>query len=430
MSRYLIISADCHAGLPTEDYRSYLESKYHARFDESVREIAAMRAEMAKAGMSNPEFAKKWYEENEEGLRGGWDAARRDKELDGDGVAGEVLFSDADAVTGINSAPFGAGLGMSGDSAPELVLAGARAHNRWLAELCSESPERRAGVALIPSILHDPEVAVAEVRAAKEAGLRGGIQIPTMWASKEPYHNERYDPVWAVCEELDMPVHIHVGAASRDEYDGLVGIYITEVRWWSARPLWFLLWSGVFERYPGLKFGVTEGSCHWVPELLFNMDSVVLRDNAGSQKLGANRAKLSLLPSEYFDRNCFIGASSTKRREIALRYEIGVGNIMWGNDFPHPEGTWPHTKEWLRTTFCDVPADETRQMRGTNAAEIYNFDTEALAPLVEKIGPTPAELGQEEGHDLEKWREAAEVGRHWLTGKGPIPTVPSGTRAA
>jgi hypothetical protein len=167
-----------------------------------------------------------------------------------------------------------------------------------------------------------------------------------------------------------------------------------------------------------------------VPELLFNMDSVVIRDHAGSQKLGPNRAKLSLLPSEYFDRNCFIGASSTKRREIALRYEIGVGNMMWGNDFPHPEGTWPHTKDWLRKTFCDVPVEETRQMLGTTAAELYNFDTEALAPLVEKIGPTPADLGQEEAQNLEKWREAAEVGRHWLTGKEPIPTVPTGSRAA
>ncbi len=221
-----------------------------------------------------------------------------------------------------------------------------------------------------------------------------------------------------------MPVHTHVGPASRDEYDGLVGIYITEVRWWSARPLWFLLWSGVFERHPRLKFAVTEGSCHWVPELLFNMDHVVLREHAGSQKLGANRAKLSLLPSEYFDRNCFIGASSTKRREIALRYEIGVGNMMWGNDFPHPEGTWPHTTDWLRRTFCDIPAEETRQMLGTTAAEVYNFDTEALAPLVEKIGPTPADLGQDEAQNLEKWRAAEEVGRHWLTGKGPISTGP------
>ena len=77
MSRYLIISADCHAGLPTEDYRSYLESKYHERFDESVLQIAAMRAEMAKAGMSNPEFAEKCTADNEAGPRGRRDAARR-----------------------------------------------------------------------------------------------------------------------------------------------------------------------------------------------------------------------------------------------------------------------------------------------------------------------------------------------------------------
>jgi hypothetical protein len=60
-----------------------------------------------------------------------------------------------------------------------------------------------------------------------------------------------------------------------------------------------------------------------------------------------------MLPSEYFDRNVFIGSSNTRRREIARRFEIGVGNIMWGNDFPHPEGTWPHCREWLRDAFWD-----------------------------------------------------------------------------
>ena len=62
MSRYLIISSDCHAGLPTREYRSYLESKYHSRFDESVRQNEATRAaEMAKRRMSNPEFTKESY---------------------------------------------------------------------------------------------------------------------------------------------------------------------------------------------------------------------------------------------------------------------------------------------------------------------------------------------------------------------------------
>jgi hypothetical protein len=139
--RYLVISADTHAGLPGPEYREWLDPEHRERFDRFLEE-RARAAEMAKAGFLNEEFAKAWQEENEEGLRGGWDAARRDKELDADGVAGEVIFPDADSVTGGASAPFGAGLGATGDTSAELLLAGARAHNRWLAELCGESPER------------------------------------------------------------------------------------------------------------------------------------------------------------------------------------------------------------------------------------------------------------------------------------------------
>ena len=66
---------------------------------------------------------------------------------------------------------------------------------------------------------------------------------------------------------------------------------------------------------------------------------------------------LPMLPSEYFDRNIKIGSSNTRRRELGRRYEIGVDNIMWGNDFPHPEGTYPHTRYWIRERFKDVPED-------------------------------------------------------------------------
>ena len=122
-------------------------------------------------------------------------------------------------------------------------------HNRWLAELCAESPERRAGVAIVP-IVGDIDAAVAEIHRARESGLRGGILIPSTWAPAAPYHDPRYEPVWAACQDLDLPVHVHSGAADRESYGEHVGIYVSEVRWWSTRPLWFLLWSGVFERYP------------------------------------------------------------------------------------------------------------------------------------------------------------------------------------
>jgi predicted TIM-barrel fold metal-dependent hydrolase len=265
--------------------------------------------------------------------------------------------------------------------------------------------------------LHDIDAAVAEITRARESGLRGGILIPSMWAPYPPYHDRRYDPVWAACQDLDLPIHVHSGAADKEAYGEHVGIYVAEVRWWSMRPLWFLLWSGVFERYPRLKFVVTECGAFWANDLLWTMDIVFDREHA-AKKLGSQlTANLTMRPSEYFDRNCAIGASNTRRRELARRYEIGVGNLMWGNDFPHPEGTWPHTKEWLRSQFWDIPVHETRQILGANAAEVYGFDLAALAPLVAGIGPTPAELDQSGEGEVDKWTELAAAGRPWLTGK-------------
>jgi len=277
---------------------------------------------------------------------------------------------------------------------------------------------RRAGVAIVP-ILHDIDAAVAEIEWAANAGLRGGILVPSMWQPYPPYHHERYDRIWAACQDLQMPVHVHSGAADKESYGEWVGIYVSEVRWWSTRPLWFLLWSGKFEQFPGLRFVVTECGAFWAADLLWTSDIVYDREHA-AKKLGKNlTSHLEMRPSEYFDRNCAIGASNTRRRELARRYEIGVGNIMWGNDFPHPEGTWPHTKEWLRSAFCDIPIDETQAILGQNAAEVYSFDTDALAPVVERIGPTPDELGQtgmESDGRLDKWEAVRRAGRPWITG--------------
>jgi predicted TIM-barrel fold metal-dependent hydrolase len=180
------------------------------------------------------------------------------------------------------------------------------------------------------------------------------------------------------------------------------------------------LWSGVFERHPGLKFAVTEAGAFWAADLLWTMDIVYDREHA-AKKLGDKLvAKLSMRPSEYFDRNCWIGASNTRRRELARRYEIGVGNLMWGNDFPHPEGTWPHTREWLRSAFCDIPVEDTAAILGGNAAAVYNFDTEALRPVADRIGPTPQDLDQGSPEILAKWTDLAAAGRPWLTGKEGI----------
>jgi predicted TIM-barrel fold metal-dependent hydrolase len=410
--RYLVISADCHAGLPTEQYRPYVDPAFREAFDEMIAE----RTEQARVrSISDPGFAEKWFEENKDGISGAWNGERRDKELDADGVVAEVIFPDGDAVTGFTGAPFGAGLSSTGRLDPELAMAGARAHNRWLAELCAESPLRRAGVAITP-ILDDPDAGIREAVWAAEHGLRG-VLIPSMWAPYPAYHDARYERFWATCADLNLPVHVHSGPAASDDYGEHVALYLMEVRWWAARPLWFLMWTGVFERHPNLRFGVTESGAFWVPDLLWLMDTRYRHAHTSKKVSHASIiGDLKMLPSEYFDRNCFVGASTPERFEIERRHQIGLGAFLWGNDFPHPEGTWPHTREWLRDGFHDVPVGETRAILGLNAARVYTFDLARLGRLAEQIGPTPSDLGQvDDAANVAQWHDAAARGRFWLT---------------
>jgi predicted TIM-barrel fold metal-dependent hydrolase len=171
------------------------------------------------------------------------------------------------------------------------------------------------------------------------------------------------------------------------EMPGALGIYVTEVAWWLVRPLVFMIWGGIFERYPTLKAVVTEGTSSWAPELLSLMDRRYSLEH-GTKKLGTGyRKAMSMKPSEYFHRNIMIGSSGMNRDEAEMRHEIGVHNIMWGSDYPHPEGSWPITRKIMQDTFHGLPEDELERMLGLNAAEFYGFDTEKLLPLAQRIGP-------------------------------------------
>ena len=324
---YLIIAADSHAGLPTADYREYLDKKYYPQFEDFLGERSAVLEAVTQLGVRDSKFAQKWFEDHDEELAGGWDGIKRDQALDADGVSAEVVYPDADAVESRTCVPFGAGLGLSGDLDPELGMAGAKAHNRWLADLCATNPERRCGVALVP-ITGELDAVLAEIDWAKEHGL-GAIMIPARWCNQTPYHDTRYDPVWARCEEYEMPIVTHSGSAERDQYGDNHGIYITEVTWFPARPMWFMLWSGVFERFPNLKFCATEGGCWWLPGLLWSWDRV-WASQMGSNKMnrGVFKGKVDMLPSEYVDRNVFTGLANIKRRELGMRYEIGIDNML------------------------------------------------------------------------------------------------------
>jgi predicted TIM-barrel fold metal-dependent hydrolase len=376
--RYTIISSDCHAGGSHAQYREYLEERYREDFD-------AWRGKY-----KNP------YKDlgDQRKLRN-WDSDLRNSQQESDGVAGEVVFP--------NTVPpfFPSFVLFAKPPRPEEYehrLAGIRAHNRWLKDFCDEFPERRAGVGQI--FLNDVDDALEDIRWIKENGLRGGILLPNIppdvdWI--KPIYDPCYDPVWELCQDLEVPVTVHGGTGNPDygPYPVSMLLYITETPFFSQRPLMHFILSGIFERFPRLRFVMTELGCAWVPPLLARLDATIrgIRDTGATGEIRySDDHVLKRDATEYFHQNVWMGVSFPGPADIAARHQIGIDRFMWGSDYPHDEGTHPYTREHLRSRFAGVDPAEVRKMLGENAATLYDFDLEALAPLVAKIGPTVAEV--------------------------------------
>ena len=393
--RYLVVSTDGHAGLCPERDRDYLDPVFRDEFDLRIAaEIAARQAREKDFLISD--FNDAWRHGKAHLLAAAWDSDLRIQVIDADGVAAEVLFPDG--ITERNAPPFGAGLGLRPwGIEPELQWAGARAHNRWMAEFCGAAPLRRIGVAIVP-MLYDVDTAVREVIWAHAHGLRG-ILIPALMGDHAAYNHPKYHPVWRECEARGMVVHNHSGPSP--EYDfslpGAMGIFLTEFAWWTARPMWHLIFGGVFEQFPKLRYCLTEVSEFWVPSVLELMD-VRASVKHTSGKLGDFRSNLTMKPSEYFHRNCFISASALfDEGSTAVRHAIGLDNVMWGTDFPHPEGSWPETHAKMKTYLTGIPETELAKMLGTNAVRCYGLDADALNDIAERIGPLKSDFVATEG---------------------------------
>lgn len=386
MDRYLVISSDGHVGLPPEEYRKYLDSKYHERFDELVAKEIAARAEHEKLFLID-DFNTKWRARVGDGLEGAWDGKIRNRVLDGDGVAAEVLFPDG--ITERNAPPFGADIGLrpNADNA-EYQWAGARAHNRWLADFCAEDPVRRLGLAVIPA-LYDLDETIKEIHWAKKNGLKG-VFFPALTDGYDLYNHTKYYPVWELLQEYKLPLHFHSGAAPA--YDvtqpGWIGTYLCEFAFWLTRPMWQMIFGGVFEEYPDLQVMFVEaGGEFWFPWMLELMDiRASVKHTSG--KLGDYNANMTMKPSEYFARNFWVGCSALPDEETTESYyKIGVDRVLWGTDYPHPEGTWPGTLEKMIESLGGLPETDIQKMLGGNALKAYDVDEKALWDIAARIGP-------------------------------------------
>jgi predicted TIM-barrel fold metal-dependent hydrolase len=233
-----------------------------------------------------------------------------------------------------------------------------------------------------------------------------------------PLYDSYWEPFWATCEQRGLAIVVHAGFGSElgaafpqveRMYDDVAKVAPSESRedmiahayavsdeslqyfgkffernMESRRPLWQMMLGGVFDRYPDLKLLLSEIRVDWVPETIAHLDSIYesRRDDFPAKSK----------PSEYWERNCLAGASFIHKSEVEMRHEIGVETLLFGRDYPHPEGTWPHTREWLRAAFVGVPEDELRLILGGNAVRFFGLDEDRLAAIAKRIGPTVAEV--------------------------------------
>jgi uncharacterized protein len=249
----------------------------------------------------------------------------------------------------------------------DVLLALFRSYNEWLMRYCSKQPERLIGLALLP--MQDPDAALSELEFALKLGFRGGC-IPCTAPGGLLYHDPAYDKVWALAQEARFPLSLHIYTGANAGINGLQGV--DSITAYASAPvivqitLSDLICQGVANRYPNLRFVVVEFNTGWIANWLERLDHAFYRSR------GSAPADLKLKPSEYWQRQ-FYATFEDDRPGILTRDDIGVQTLMWGNDFPHHDSVWPHSRETLDEIFEEVPADVRHRMTVTNVADLYGL---------------------------------------------------------
>jgi predicted TIM-barrel fold metal-dependent hydrolase len=299
---------------------------------------------------------------------GNWEPASRLADMDQDGVRSAVLY----------------GGGPLGTADNELYLASFEAYNRWLADFCSYDARRLAGAAYLP--MQDVAQSTAMVADAARRGLKA-VNIPAFPQSgaittggfgaqvlaltgdpdgKRQYDDVEFDPFWRACVEHDIAVTIHLGAriARPGQFKFLPNMVMSKLC--MAEPIAILIFGGVFDRFPELRFGTIESGAGWLAFTAEYMDTIY--DNQ-RHWLGLD---LAMKPSEYFDRNVY--ASFIRDPEgIRNRALPGGRNIMWSTDYPHSETTWPESRKVMDWQFAGVPEAEICSIVSDNAKRFYRL---------------------------------------------------------
>jgi predicted TIM-barrel fold metal-dependent hydrolase len=375
-NKYFIVSCDSHLMPPVTLFRDRLDKKWHGKLPRIERRDDGQRYLVMEG--ARPERLIEHEFAGEDLLRskaGGDTMALADSagtqvglqriiDQERDGVDAEVIF------------PNGPALLMWSSHDNEFVDAQCQVWNDWAWEVCGPYSDRCLPAGAICTA--DVDLAVREVERIAKKGFKI-LTLPCKPVfgahdvSHINYNLPVFDPLWAAIQDNDLAITYHVATgkdprAARGNGGAIIN-YVVHALSPIIEPIVSMCASGVFERFPKLRVATIEADAGWVPWMMQKMDEAYLKHHFWV------RPKMKQLPSEYYRSNCFASFGEDKAA-IALLDEFDLGgNLMWANDYPHHEGSWPHSAEAIERTFGSAVKEEARaQLLGLNAARCFRID--------------------------------------------------------
>jgi predicted TIM-barrel fold metal-dependent hydrolase len=360
-----IISADSHITEPPNAYIDYIDPKFRDRAPHMVRDDRkgdlfvieglskpipmGLVAAAGKPANELTAFGVKF----EDLHRGGWDPEARMADQDRDGVSAEVLYPTV-------------GMMLCNHRDYDFKKACFDAYNQWIANYCSAHPDRLIGVG--QTAMRSVEEGIEDLSRIKNLGLKGVMMSGN--PQLEDYDSPIYDPFWEAAIDLGLPLSFHI-LTSRDDAIGRtrgpkLNSFLSIIRG-NQDIIGMLILSGVFERHPRLKMVCVEADAGWAPHYMYRMDHAYDR-----HRYWLTAGTISKMPSEYFRENIYL---TFQDDWVAFKMKdmCNFRRLMWANDFPHSDSTWPWSQELLKKHTANLNEEEKNQILHDNVAELYHL---------------------------------------------------------
>jgi predicted TIM-barrel fold metal-dependent hydrolase len=361
-NKYFMVSADTHAQEPADLWATRIDKQYRHRIPRQEVDEDGVKWSVTEG--HRPTKIRDLKLEGEDQVRAdaGFTVEERMRHQDEDGVDVELIFPNK-------------GLSIWATPDPVFSQAMCRVWNDYAHETFGSHPERMVPVgAIAPG---DLDGAIAEVRRVAELGFRC-LSLPNrpVWGpgdgSELNYNQSFFDPLWETIEEVNLPITLHIstgkdprGARGRG---GAVINYAVHSLSQSLEPVANFCSSGVLERFPTLRIATIEAGIGWIPWALTAMDEAYHKHHMWAFP------KMEALPSEYFRRN-FFASFGEDPPGLALGRQFDLMHtFMWANDYPHQEGTWPHSAAAIERTMGDLTDEDRAAVLGLNGARFLGLD--------------------------------------------------------